>query len=154
MKRLTVDTSVCAGCRVCEMYCSFAREKKFSPTLSRITVVKEEKHGMDYPVFCRQCDNCTAIEACPTDALYRTNEGIIQPNLDTCISCGQCAQECKYNAVKMFDGTPIICDLCGGDPMCVKKCPTNAIKFIETDVFNEYPQEAFQILKKRWKIND
>jgi len=153
MKRLTVDASICAGCRVCEMYCSYAHEMKFSPSLSRVTIIKEEKHGMDYPLFCRQCTNCTAVQSCPTNALQKVKEGTIQVNTDLCISCGQCAIKCKYNAVKMTAGQPLICDLCEGDPICVKKCPTKAINYIETEAFTEYPQEAFEILKKRWKID-
>jgi Fe-S-cluster-containing dehydrogenase component len=26
-------------------------------------------------------------------------------------------------------GLPMICDLCGGDPQCVKRCATGALKF-------------------------
>jgi len=153
MKRLAVDTSICAGCRICEMYCSFIHEMKFSPSLSRITVIKEEKYGMDYPLFCRQCTNCTALEMCPTSALHNVKDGTIQVNIDLCISCGQCAENCSYKAVKMSEGHPIICDLCGGAPICVKKCPTKAISYLESEVFTEYPWEAFEILKKRWKID-
>jgi len=53
----------------------------------------------------------------------------------------------------MTAGQPLICNLCEGDPICVKKCPTKAINYIETEAFTEYPQEAFEILKKRWKID-
>lgn len=153
MKRLVVDTSICAGCRICEMYCSFIHERTFSPSLSRITVIKEEKYGMDYPLFCRQCNNCTALEICPTNALYKVSDGTIGVDLDLCIRCGQCAEKCNYDAVKMSKGYPILCDLCWGDPICVKKCPTKAISFLESEAFTEYPWEAFEILKKRWKID-
>ena len=29
------------------------------------------------------------------------------------------------------EGYPMLCDLCGGDPACVRACPTSALTFIE-----------------------
>ena len=29
----------------------------------------------------------------------------------------------------MFDDTPFVCDLCGGDPQCVRECTLGAITF-------------------------
>jgi carbon-monoxide dehydrogenase iron sulfur subunit len=153
MKRLIVDASVCAGCRVCELYCAYSHYKKFSPSLSRITVIKIDKHGLDYPLTCRQCSFCSAMEACPIDALTRADDGTIHVNIETCIGCGRCAESCAYSTVKMWDSKPIICDLCGGDPECVKRCPTNALRYEEADFFSERPEEAFSKLRKEWGID-
>ncbi|MEA3442158.1 MAG: hypothetical protein U9R04_01510 [Chloroflexota bacterium] len=32
---------------------------------------------------------------------------------------------------------PIKCDMCGGDPKCVQKCPTNALRLIPEGVLGE-----------------
>jgi NAD-dependent dihydropyrimidine dehydrogenase PreA subunit len=48
---------------------------------------------------------------------------------------------------------PIICDLCGGDPACVIRCPTQAITFVESGFFDEKPSDALQRLMGRWGID-
>lgn len=127
--RISVDISKCSGCRYCELWCSFSHEKVFAASLSRIRVVKDDLIGMDYPIICRQCSEPPCISACSTGALYRDEQGIIRVNKDLCVRCRLCAEACPYGAVSLnlFDGTPLICDLCGGNPVCVRKCPSNAL---------------------------
>ena len=154
MRRIIVDAGRCAGCRYCEMVCSYAHEGRFSPSLSRVTVIKEDAQGMDYPVYCRQCEECPSITACPAEALHRTREGFIAVDADACIGCGSCATACKFDAVKMGSSSkPIICDLCGGAPRCVEKCPTQALSFEESGEFQETPVEAFARLREEWGID-
>jgi Fe-S-cluster-containing hydrogenase component 2 len=42
-----------------------------------------------------------------------------------------CAEACPLGAVFIHQDvkTPITCDLCMGDPECVKWCPTKALEF-------------------------
>ena len=153
MKRLTVDAAMCAGCRFCEMVCSFHHEGRFSPSLSRVTVIKEDEFGMDYPVFCRQCRTCPPVEICPTGALK--TDGIIMLDKEACTGCGICIEACTYNAIKMDESTkPQICDLCGGEPVCAERSPTKAIKYEEAEVLSETPEDAFRELRGRWGIVD
>jgi Fe-S-cluster-containing hydrogenase component 2 len=153
MKRLLVDSSECSGCRYCEMVCSFHHEGRFSPSLSRVTVVKEDRYGMDYPVFCRQCEDCPPIATCPTGALSKNEQGSVAVDTDACTGCGTCVEACKYGAVKL-DGrsNPLICDLCGGSPVCVERCPTGALRFEESEEPSELPEEVFRGLMRRWGI--
>ena len=154
MKRIVVDAAQCAGCRVCELACSYSHEGKFSPNLSRVDVVKEDKYGLDYPVYCRQCDKCPPAEACPVGALDRDNYGAIILDAEACINCGICANVCTYDAVKLDEALkPLICDLCRGDPICVKKCPTNALTYEESEQVSDHPEEVFRELRERWSIN-
>jgi ferredoxin len=48
--------------------------------------------------------------------------------------------------------TPLICDLCSGEPACVEKCPTGALIFEESDFNSEKPDEVFRELMRRWGI--
>jgi len=154
LRRILVDAVKCAGCRYCEMLCSFHHEGKFSPSLSRVTVIKEDRYGLDYPVLCHQCDPCPSVEACPTGALRRTELGVISLDEEACIGCGRCVEACPYDAVKLDKASrPLICDLCGGDPLCVKRCPTGALTFTEAEVEFEKPEEAFRAILRRWGID-
>jgi ferredoxin len=43
-------------------------------------------------------------------------------------------------------GLPLICDLCDGDPACVKRCPTGAISYGDAAADpNQHPAAAFVI---------
>lgn len=129
--RMLVQSSWCAGCRRCELACSFEHTGQYWPEASRIKVAKDEHHGEDTPLVCRQCGTARCLEACPVSALSRdpVTRAII---LDTeqCIRCFQCQKACPFGAIhKSPEGYPLICDLCGGNPKCVEACPTSAIRF-------------------------
>ncbi|MGE5593060.1 MAG: TIGR04076 family protein [Betaproteobacteria bacterium] len=130
--RMLVNERVCAGCRACELICSFTHERKFSDLLSRIHVHKVDEDGIDRPMVCRQCGNARCVEACPNAALSRDPETRhIVVDEARCTKCGLCAEACPFGAVVFHpsSGVPLICDLCGGDPECVKRCPTGAISY-------------------------
>jgi MinD superfamily P-loop ATPase len=56
------------------------------------------------------------------------NEAVIDP--DRCIGCGQCAELCRYNAVREdADGYRIDPLACEGCKVCVALCPEQAIDF-------------------------
>jgi Fe-S-cluster-containing hydrogenase component 2 len=132
------------------MVCSFEHYNKFSPSLARVTVHKDDRNGLDYPVTCRQCSDCPPIDACPEQALSRTGEGLTWCDPDTCTGCGICEKVCKYGAIKIGEGKAQICDLCGGAPECVARCPTGTLEYMEMPEFTETPLEAFTRLKEKW----
>ena len=152
MRKIIVDTQSCAGCRRCELVCSFAKTNAYSPSASRITVLKDDAIGMDYPIVCHQCDVCSVDATCPAEAFNKASGGVPTVDEGACTSCGACVQACKYGAVKMHKGLPIVCDLCGGDPACVVKCPTHALRFEEVDEEPPTPVEAHRALMRKWGI--
>ncbi|MCS7109008.1 MAG: 4Fe-4S dicluster domain-containing protein [Sulfolobales archaeon] len=130
VNKLVVDFSKCVGCRYCELWCSFKHYGVFSPSLSRIAVVKDDFIGMDQPVVCKFCDPAPCVASCPVNALIRSGDGVINVNSEACVSCSSCVESCPYGAIKLHpnNSKPIVCDLCGGNPTCVLKCPTNALR--------------------------
>lgn len=59
---------------------------------------------------------------------------------------------CKYDAIKLTDQKAIICDLCSGDPECVKHCPTTALDYAEAPESTETPEIAFSRLREVWSL--
>jgi Fe-S-cluster-containing hydrogenase component 2 len=135
------------------MVCSFQQSGKFSPSISRVRVLKDDRYGLDYPIMCRQCDDCPPLDSCPVEALFLSN-GVIKVNEQTCIGCGKCVELCNYEAIHLYQGKAIICDQCNGEPACVNRCPTNALDFSEVDSFSEHASDALESLKVRWEMND
>lgn len=137
------------------MICSFNHEKAFSPSISRVTVIREDIFGFDLPIVCWHCNPCNAIENCSVKALERKEDGLIIVNDEKCVGCGKCLEACIIGAIRLHpeNKTPLICDQCGGRPKCVEKCPTKALTYVET--VNQQPLLPNQIREetlRRWGI--
>lgn len=132
---ISLDLARCSGCSRCEVHCSFFHSGKIGRSGARIKVVKMEEIGVDYPVVCQQCSEryCTR---CPEKAIQIDTLGqiIVSPTL--CTACGTCEMLCPIGAIELFEEIPHVCDLCGGDPHCVKACTLDAIRF-EPDLSGE-----------------
>jgi len=168
VRKIIVDPSKCVGCRYCELWCSYKHEGVFSVTLSRIIIVKDDRIGLDYPIVCRMCNPAPCVKSCPNDALIQGKDGIIRVIDVKCTGCGLCVRACQYGAIRLSPRLkkPLVCDLCDGDePICVKKCPTNALRLYplaEEDlcengkVFDKAYRCAlreYKDLMKRWGIH-
>ena len=134
MKRILIHHEVCSGCRACEVACVVQHEGCFSTAAARIRVFKDEALGLDHPHVCRLCGKAPCISACPTGALTKNVQtGVVHVNDEICIGCGACVQACPFDAAFLHPetGRALICDLCGGDPACVRRCATGAIAYGE-----------------------
>jgi len=131
--QLKVAPQLCTGCRMCEMECSHAHEKRFGTSISRVRVSKLEDIGIDYPVVCLQCGKAKCVAACHEDALRQAEIGIIVVDAARCTGCGDCVEACLFGAVNLHPvtGLPLFCDLCDGSPACVAGCPTGALTCFE-----------------------
>lgn len=129
-KRLLVDAELCTGCRACEMGCSFVHEGEYSPSFARLHVVKLEGSGVDKPIICLRCAKAPCAAVCPVSAISQDPvTKIVTVDAEACVGCGLCAEECVSGVIEFRpDATvPMLCDLCDGDPECVKRCPTGAL---------------------------
>ena len=118
------DYAACSGCRRCELACSIYHEGWMWPEASRIRVFMPFP-GLEVPHFCAQCDDYPCIESCPVDALsVDENTSAVLVDEEKCTSCGNCIDACPGKVPILHPETnkAVICDLCGGDPECVKVC--------------------------------
>ena len=135
---LVTDPTTCVGCRTCEIVCSLEHDDICQTALSRIHTTYDPQHSLAKLAVladvCRQCNMADCYLACEYEALVldpRTGARIIDPS--KCEGCGECMAACPYDMIVENEELGIFskCDLCGGDPLCVKYCPADAIKFIE-----------------------
>ncbi|MBI4331666.1 MAG: 4Fe-4S dicluster domain-containing protein [Chloroflexi bacterium] len=130
MKHLVIDTDRCAGCSVCEAVCSLSHEGVVSPRFARLRIIDYyvEGHRIEGYV-CKQCTGAECLRVCRPKALYvdkETGAKVIDP--ERCNGCKLCIIACPQhpNSPIYYDAATkkcLKCDLCGGDPLCVKFCP-------------------------------
>jgi carbon-monoxide dehydrogenase iron sulfur subunit len=138
-KILMVDYSKCTGCRLCEVVCSVKKNGAANPARARIAVVKWESICVDTPMLCQQCQSAPCVAVCPVKAMTK-DEGMgrVKINDDLCIGCRFCVAVCPFGAVALdhVSGKVIKCDLCDGDPTCVKFCETKALQYVDATAAN------------------
>ncbi|MGD2098800.1 MAG: 4Fe-4S dicluster domain-containing protein [Desulfobacterales bacterium] len=131
-KLLTIDPQKCTGCRNCELVCSVSHNGVSNPSLSSIQVVKWEHIGVYIPMSCQQCEDAPCLEVCPKDAIYRDDVlESVAINHDLCIGCKMCVAACPFGAMRWNAGRSRVfkCDLCAGEPQCVRFCYTKAVDY-------------------------
>lgn len=128
-KQLFMYPDLCVGCHLCSYACSMTKFGVLSKQKTAIRIVRQDGK-FEYPNYCIQCEDKTCMKYCPTDALvWNQGVGTVELLEDRCIGCGICAIKCEYSAITFLEREVIKCDLCGGDPACVKYCPTEAIVY-------------------------
>jgi Fe-S-cluster-containing hydrogenase component 2 len=133
-KYLFANPDNCTGCNRCTYACSAVKEGSFAPSRARIKVTNIPFRGYSVPHVCFQCPKADCLEACPTGAFSRTDDGVVVIDADLCTACGACVAACTYGMVELDQhGIARKCDLCGGDPACVKECHAEALLYAEPD---------------------
>lgn len=158
-----VSDQACMGCRLCETACSQVKEQKIQPAIARVTV-PQYYPGVEFPVLCYQCgDEAKCIDACPTRALSLDTSkklNTIKVDKSLCLrtakggDCTLCLDKCPGSAVTYHPTTkePLICDLCGGDPACVKACYSGTLTLKGIKMAACKPDDIAAALANQYKV--
>ncbi len=94
--------------------------------------------------ICRQCGDPKCVDNCPAAALAKNGaNGVIDWDGTKCVNCLLCTAGCAYGGIvyNARAGHVVKCDLCGGDPACVKACTSGALQYVTTArIYNEVGQ--------------
>ncbi len=134
-----IDHTRCIGCHACTTACKSENEVPLAVTR---TYVKHVDVG-EFPLTrrahqvtrCNQCAFAPCVTACPTSAMFKRADGIVDFDKSICIGCKACMAACPYDAIFINpeDHSAEKCNFCahridtGLEPACVVVCPTEAI---------------------------
>ena len=139
----------CSGCRRCEIVCSLFHEKKVWPDASRIRVFMLVP-GAEIPHFCAQCHDYPCVKSCPENALSISKETeAVLVDKEKCTGCGLCIVACPGRVPHLHptENYALICDLCGGEPQCVKVC--NEAQFDALWTVKKLETHSYKLYAKR-----
>jgi formate dehydrogenase iron-sulfur subunit len=122
------DTSVCIGCKACEVACkewnlipqdgqewlgrSYDHTGELSAnTWRHVAFIEQEKPlkangdgttGLRWLMesdVCKHCTHAACLDVCPTGSLFRTEFGTVVVQEDICNGCGYCVPACPFGVI-------------------------------------------------------
>jgi formate dehydrogenase iron-sulfur subunit len=134
------DTSVCIGCKACEVACKewnglAGNEPVFRDSFDNtgqldaenwrhvkfIDLVPEANattgNGQAWLLMsdvCKHCKNASCMQVCPTNAIVRTEYDTVYIQPDVCNGCRNCISACPYGAIGFGKDTGVVhkCTFC------------------------------------------
>ncbi|MBI2244371.1 MAG: polysulfide reductase NrfD [Nocardioides sp.] len=134
-----IDQRTCIGCHACTVACKTEHEVPLGQFRTWVKYVD----GGTFPdttrsfgvMRCNHCTDAPCVKICPTQALFKREDGIVDFDNERCIGCKSCMQACPYDAIYIDAETHTAakCNMCahrvdeGLEPACVVVCPTHSI---------------------------
>lgn len=140
-----IDLRRCIGCHACTIACKAEHQIPIGVNRCWVKSVEQgvfpDARRAFFPVLCNQCEAAPCVRICPTGALYRRRDGIVDLNGAACIGCRACMEACPYDQLFIDPGTRTAekCNFCANRvenrllPACVSVCPTECRIFGDLD---------------------
>jgi Fe-S-cluster-containing dehydrogenase component/formate-dependent nitrite reductase membrane component NrfD len=159
-----IDLRKCIGCHACTIACKAEHQIPVGTHRCWVKTVEKgtfpDTRRFFFPVLCNQCDEAPCARICPTNALFKRRDGIVDLHGDSCIGCRACMEACPYDQLFIDPNTHTAekCNFCANRvenkllPSCVSVCPTECRIFGDLDdptseVARIVQREAFMVRK-------
>lgn len=175
---MVIDTGRCVGCDACTLACKMQNGTPPGVLLSRVLEKEEGNYPQVkrtyLPVLCFHCDDPPCVKACPSNALSKRSDGIVEVDKDRCCGVKACMAACPYDALHFYEdrggyfgenltpieryyyarhrpGTILKCDFCserlkrGILPACIEACPVSCRYFGDLE---DSQSQVSQLVKK------
>jgi len=177
-KSFFIDTTICIGCRGCQIACKQWHELPGEKTINRGThenppdlsfdtyklvrmreqVVSDKLKWLFFPEQCRHCIDAPCLETAGyPSAIYRDDAtgAIVFTEETKNLDADEIIESCPYNIPRKGpDGSLAKCDMCIDRiknnmlPACVQTCPTGAMNFGNRDQMRELGNKRLNIVRQ------
>src|SRR6185437_6326028 len=146
-KGFFTDTSVCIGCKACEVAC-----KEWNHVPQSIEGFTGNSYDNSVALGADRWRHVALIEQRKEVGLESSGGSLVQQAV--CNGCGYCVPACPFGVLdqREEDGRVWKCTLCydrlkdDREPACAHACPTNSIKFGDLDDLREVAEERLKVL--------
>jgi Fe-S-cluster-containing dehydrogenase component/formate-dependent nitrite reductase membrane component NrfD len=157
-----IDQRKCIGCHACTVACKAEHDVPIGVYRTWVKYIERGEFPNARRSFlvnrCNHCDDAPCVTICPTRALYKRPDGIVDFDSSRCIGCKSCMQACPYDALYIDPNTHTAakCNYCahrtelGLEPACVVVCPERAI--IAGDLHNPASEIARTIAREPVRV--
>ncbi len=109
---MAIDKKRCVACNRCSMACKVEHnlplgllwnQALYNGTDRLLVPQGTQEEGLKtemYTLACQHCDEPACVEACPTGASAKREDGIVTVDYETCIGCESCVAACPYEGVR------------------------------------------------------
>lgn len=134
-----LDSDNCIGCHACTVACKSEHDVPLGVNRTWVKYIETGTFpdvARKFNVMrCNQCEDAPCMTICPTSALFRADNGVVDFQDDDCIGCKSCMNACPYDALYINPETNTAhkCNMCNHrleqnlEPSCQVVCPTEAI---------------------------
>ncbi len=117
--KIKIDPKKCSGCHLCEMVCSLFHSGAIHIGKSAIRIQKDDLDtSLNTPLLCRQCKEMKCLDG---------EEGVSTQERKKFIWSHNRAERCPFDALTILGENAYHCDLCLGNPQCIKVCTPGAL---------------------------
>lgn len=171
------DPSKCIGCRACQMACKqwndlpaestdpqgiYETPLELSATTWNLIALKQgDPMTRFFNYQCMHCVDAACVTACPSNALFKDENGFTAYDREKCIGCGYCTQWCPYGVPGLEVKSTITgiakagkCTFCQdriwlgiGGPSCAERCPTDALVWGPREELLDQAKERVEALQ-------
>ncbi|MFC1999334.1 4Fe-4S dicluster domain-containing protein [Chloroflexota bacterium] len=142
---LVIDLERCTGCQTCTVACKMENGLEVGSGIRVETVggpsrdtpegIYPNLHMYYFPILCMHCDEPPCVASCPTEAIFKRQDGIMLLDEEKCNGCQVCLEACPYDMLVYYPAKDKVwkCTLCahrldqGLQPFCVLCCEMEAM---------------------------
>ena len=160
---MVIDQERCIGCDACTVACRLENntsehwiqvETQNSPQKDVPSGTPPDLKLEFLPRLCNHCSNPPCVEACPIEAISKTEDGPVVLDREKCDGCQACVEACPYEIIQFSEenGTAEKCNFCvhrveeGLEPFCVICCEGQAMHFGD---LNDPNSEVSKLISER-----